>query len=416
MTLGIEWRSLVRLGMVGGIALTGLLPDSAMAALSDGYRYKFPCPAGASCYVTTLGHSQDALDFDISGSSNGPVRAVSEGQVTNVTSDVNQCDVSQPYLGRYVVVQDIFGRSLTYAHLSSYAANLHTGQWVLQGDPLGVEGDTGYTLHWDGQQWVPCGVHLHLTNVASLSYVDNQTVNHLGAYTSTNSVIGEIGGSQQGQAIRDEYLWLGQQAGNRSWYVVGWTSDNRGPGTGLSMRREGAGYEQTFNHDAGYGCSGHSGIYVSDNRPGEGHWVDYCLWDTWTGPASNYPSASGRGATGYPRTEPSSAYCPSQLAGCVKFQAFYDGYVWMNSSAQVQSVAAPDVDGNGVVNFMDAISVAKAALKYPYRYDAGCDVNADGQDNFVVDVLQTAKIALIESYKRPAYQSRVPGGISCTPQ
>jgi len=401
-------RPPLRVVFVAALSIAAALIFSIrVTAISERYHYKFPCAAGQQCWYTNGPHVNGALDFQIGDPLQSDViHAMAEGQAGQPLIQSTTCPGLG--LGQYVQVVDVFGNTETYGHLASWIVN---NAWVLQGDPLAVEGNTGNAQD--------CAIHLHWEpGGGSPGWVDGTDMSGLTpitTVTSTNSVIGEIGGSPQGQAIRDEYFWLGQQAGNRSWYVVGWTSDNRGPGTGLWMRREGAGYEQTFRHDAGYGCTEGSGIYASDNRPGEGHWVDYCLWDTWTRPSSNFPSASGRRATGYPRTEPSSAYCPSQLAGCVKFQAFYDGYVWMNSWGQVQSVAAPDVDGNGIVDFTgDTMLVAQAALVYPQRYDVGCDVNADGKDDFVTDTMQTVQIALIDSYNRRAYQYKVPGGIKCT--
>jgi hypothetical protein len=391
-------------------ATAALLLVSRASATSERFMYKFPCAAGQTCYCTNGPHVNNALDFQIGNpSQSDPIHAMAEGSVLAQGSDSDVCS-PVGHLGRWVQVHDIFDHWETYGHLASWL--VPQNGWVLQGDELAVEGNTGNAEN--------CAIHLHWEpGTGAPTYIDGAYLPGLTpitTVTSTNSVIGDTQ-TQQGLALREEYRVLGVQGGNRSWWVVDWTSDNRGLGNDqLVMHRDGAGYEQTFRHDAGYECGEHNGIYVSDNRPSHAYWVDFCLWDTWVRPASNYPMASGRSGTGFPRVDPSASYCPFQLAGCVRFQAFYHGYVWMNNLAQSWSVAAPDVDGSGVLNFVgDVICVAKAALVYPYsqQYDAGCDVNANGVDTFTGDAMQTVKI--VQPYVRPPYQSRVPGGITCTP-
>jgi hypothetical protein len=426
MTTTVTWRLAVRLGTLAAVALAAILPSSSVLAVSERYQYKMPCPAGVDCYVTQLAHSQDALDFDIGGgATSGPVRAVSEGEVIRARWDVLDCDVTDNYLGRYVQVQDIFGRTLTYAHLSQFDPDLYEGKWVLQGDKLGTEGDTGYTWRWDEQQqqYVPCGVHLHLTNVASLPYIDNEVVNEEKAYNSTNSVIGETSTGyrgQEGQAIRNEYFELGAEAGNWSWWAVGWTGDIEGIGSqGLWMRRPTAyaGWHQTFAHDPYLICSGESGIYVADLNLAAGYWVDYCSWHTWHDvPASNLPGGScpggcGTRATGYPRSEMEPAYCPPELPNCTKLQAFHFGYLWWPSGCSAPTtVACPDVNQDRWTNILD---VQRVALNWYYgTNDKRCDVNADTVVN-ILDPQRVAVVAWLPLDPPQCYQTDVPGGQLC---
>lgn len=198
------------------VAAALVLPDRA-AAISEQYHYKFPCAAGQTCWYTNGPHVNNAVDFQIGDpSQTDEIYAMAEGQAGPPLSQSDECR-SDGHLGRYVQVVDIFGNTETYGHLASWTVN---NAWVLQGDPLAIEGNTGNAEK--------CAIHLHWEpGTSSPSYIDGTYMPGLTpitTVTSTNSLIGDFL-SQQGQAIRNEYFWLGQQGGQP--LVVGRGVDQR---------------------------------------------------------------------------------------------------------------------------------------------------------------------------------------------
>lgn len=210
------------------------------------YMYKFPCPPSDSCYITQLDHG-GAFDFDPQGGAGlGSVRAVSEGTSLGYNNPTAGCSETGGF-GRHAIVEDTFGRTLTYAHLSSFGS-LQVGQKVLQGDPIGVEGDTGHTHRTNPH--VPCAAHLHLAGISSAPGIDGRATSTLTAnptlYTSTNSQIGIF--NLPGLAIRDKYSTTGN-----SWVNIGWTAARSETAAGCSISNC-----ALYVH------------YVPD--PAEGHW------------------------------------------------------------------------------------------------------------------------------------------------
>lgn len=114
---------------------------AAVTADHDKYQYKFPCKPGDACHVTTLTHPNSAFDFDPRGSAGlGEIHAVSEGTFQGSFSDSDICNETGG-LGIYAQVIDVHGRLLRYAHLSA-TDDIDVGDRVLQGDRIGIEGDT----------------------------------------------------------------------------------------------------------------------------------------------------------------------------------------------------------------------------------------------------------------------------------
>jgi murein DD-endopeptidase MepM/ murein hydrolase activator NlpD len=194
----------------------GLSGEGAQAN-HDNWRYKFPCRPADHCYVTTLAHPTNALDFDPKGSAGlGDIISASEGTfIENVTQSA-VCTTSG--LGKFAEVQDVHGRTLRYSHLSAFVTRPE-GTHVQQGDTLGLEGNTGFTIN--------CEPHLHLQGISTAPGINGTPTANLQIgpdYHSTNSVIGGI------SQIRVKYDQLGYPFG--SWATVGWTHDISGSGAG----------------------------------------------------------------------------------------------------------------------------------------------------------------------------------------
>ncbi len=213
MKLRSMFRSASALLLICGIALVlGATPGEAT---HDLYAYKMPCVPGDACYVTNLAHPTNAFDFDPLGSAGrGNIINVSQGSFSGYVTQSSECTWPDDHgLGMYAVVSDVHGRTMTYAHLSSFG-NLSVGSTVVQGDKIGVEGNTGYAAS--------CQDHLHLEGIATVAGIDGTAISDFvccsTSYASTNSLIG--GGILLGAGavrIRERYVALG------GWGNVGWT-------------------------------------------------------------------------------------------------------------------------------------------------------------------------------------------------
>ncbi len=108
--------------------------------------------------VSHFGSYAYAFDFVLSSASK-EVRASAPGTIylktTNVSGQVSSPTDPKAW-GNYVVVKHPDGTCTRYAHLKSGSVtSLSTGSRIYQGQALGVQGNTGYTLPAGG------GYHLH---------------------------------------------------------------------------------------------------------------------------------------------------------------------------------------------------------------------------------------------------------------
>jgi murein DD-endopeptidase MepM/ murein hydrolase activator NlpD len=150
--------------ILAGAAVMGLsvTPEEAEA---HHYFLRFPWWNGHPGYITQgydqgthTGKDKYALDIDIEQGGSflglGDVNAVAAGTVVGVVTD-QSCGGPLSGYGNYVDVQttDRYGnvRYSRYAHLSS--VNVANGNTVFQGQKVGVEGNSGYSIG--------CAPHLH---------------------------------------------------------------------------------------------------------------------------------------------------------------------------------------------------------------------------------------------------------------
>jgi hypothetical protein len=175
-------------GFVRIIVVVSFIVASAVALLSSSdyaqanhYFLRFPwwnghpgCITQGYNQGTHTGVNKYALDTDIENGGpgclgGGDVSAAAGGIVVFVRTSM-PCSVTGDY-GNYVDVQhtDRSGnvRYARYAHLSSVSVG--NGTTVLQGQKIGVEGDTGYTYV---SQQQPCSVHLHFRLTSTQSCAD----------------------------------------------------------------------------------------------------------------------------------------------------------------------------------------------------------------------------------------------------
>lgn len=143
-----------------GVLLTGFLMFAKPAAAAGGGFY-LPWKGGASHLVvqgeggsgshyTTVNYY--AFDFDLNG---GDVWAAEPGEIVAIVRDVTSQTSTLNY-GNYVKLQHADGTCSRYAHMAyGSVINASVGDHVEQGQKLGTEGNTGYTLPAGG------GYHLH---------------------------------------------------------------------------------------------------------------------------------------------------------------------------------------------------------------------------------------------------------------
>jgi len=161
-----------------------LLPVAAVALLfgmgeaaSAHYYLRFPWGQGKGATVTQaynggthINEDSYALDLDVEGAGTlGDITAAGYGEVVSRQTG-RTCDGIN--YGNFVTVKIVYPqgqvRYALYGHLSSVSVSI--GDKILQGQKLGVEGNSGYT--WD------CGPHLHfrITETQGCQTKDNCAV------------------------------------------------------------------------------------------------------------------------------------------------------------------------------------------------------------------------------------------------
>jgi hypothetical protein len=409
-------RVVVLASALAGSAL--LLFVAGLQAGHELYQYKFPCNPRDQCHVTSVaGPSHpDAYDFDIVLGDRGEIRAVSEGTFQEYRNPMAVCDENGGF-GWHAVVQDIHGRTLIYAHLSG-SAGLQPGARVLQGDLIGIEGDSGHTHHFPppDYQHTSCADHLHLAGVGTIPGMDGSSSIGLGAHTSTNSPIGNI--TLPGAAIRQKYFNLGIPF--TSWATVGWTATSGQTGCPPSdeycqlnvhyvpdVAVGHWGSKQKFRQHADPAGFEFSSIMVGRWAVNDAYWVKKGLFSLWAsdnqrvGAAIRDETSAASGAMCGPQQ-----CCRSASPWfCVRYQRFHLGYLWEKQGAGVQTpVFCPDVhppypNKDYYVNTLD--DLLETADRYgnsdaglqPFQpwLDAGYDINGDGFINLFDDILVVAQ-------------------------
>jgi hypothetical protein len=377
-------------GATALLVIRGLSP-APVAADDNLYQYKFPCNPQDACYVTQLAHVGDAFDFDPQGSAGlGDIRVVSEGIFRGYVTVSSTCTwPSGSGLGRYAVIDDMHGRTLRYAHLSSFGV-LPDDQRVVQGDLVGIEGNTGYSAQ--------CQPHLHLESIATVPGIDGVATSSITAnptlYTSTNSVVGAI--NSPGAAIAQRYF--DQGAAFTSWATVGWTGDRTGSQQGCGS----VPYCRLFIHYHPNPLTGHWGSkqdFRQHPTPQGYEWSSLMVgrWNvnlaSWVerGFFAHWYAGYGQGI-GLPVADAIPSYpglCPQGI-GCVRYQRFHVGYIWQHQTQGIQSpVLCYDVypyypNQNYVSDIDDYFAVAgrfgQMDTLQPYQawYDSWHDVDGDG--------------------------------------
>jgi len=386
------------------MALAAFRPTSVRAN-DNLYQYKFPCNPQDACYVTTLAHVGNAFDFDPLGSAGlGDIRVVSEGTFRGYVMASDVCTTSG--LGMFAVIDDMHGRTLRYAHLSQFGS-LQINQRVLQGDLVGIEGNTGFA---EG-----CQPHLHLEGIATAPAIDGIALSSITAgptlYQSTNSVVGAF--NLPGAAIRQKYFDLGSVF--TSWAAVGWTADWTGGQTDCGS----VPFCRLFVHYAPNALTGHWGsvqvfrlhpgaAVLDDNAITVGRWAvnDAYRMNKWSFAGwlgSFYRGGLPLGEERGPGAVCGPGQCCRTSVGCVRYQRLHAGYIWEHATLGVQNaVSCPDVDPpypfkDYVVTVVgDLLKVAQANGQNdaglspfdPWFY-AQYDVNGDGFISTTADLLQT---------------------------
>ena len=352
-------RLLVAFVLAAGVGLTLGATSPAMAD-DNKYQYKFPCFNPSTCYVTQLAHgSGNALDFDPSGSAGlGGIAGMAEGTVIFVSSVQDTCSWPSTHgYGIHAIISDIHGRSSIYAHLSNLGVG--TNAALLQGDQVGVEGNTGYSAN--------CAPHLHWEPGTLPAYINGVAVSGLGlgnyGSSNTNSVIGEYIAS--GATARQYYKDRG------GWNSIGWTHD-LGGGLNMFANRSWGRMQDFRHHPDGFGGQFNT-IHVANWNTGQAFLVDSVFWQQW---------AIGGTATGGGRIPISMALeerrgsCPSRApASCSSYQRFHLGYVWMDVFSGRTAVFCPDVTRDGWIDLADVLQV----LAFFGFVDPWNDINGDGE-------------------------------------
>jgi murein DD-endopeptidase MepM/ murein hydrolase activator NlpD len=125
--------------------------------------FRLPWANGISHLVTQswngsthIGTQDHAYDFGLSEGTE--VRAAKSGVVTFVKNGSTICgSVDKKDYANYIVVNHDTGDSTLYLHL--FSTDLHVGDIVTQGMPIGLSGKTGWTNTGTG-----CKAHLHFQN------------------------------------------------------------------------------------------------------------------------------------------------------------------------------------------------------------------------------------------------------------
>jgi hypothetical protein len=357
-----------------------LLVRSEAQAEDEKNRYKFPCYAPESCYVTQLAHVNNALDFDVGGS--GAIPAMAQSIVVMVDRDVTACTYPAAGLGIHAVLWDIDNRVTTYAHFSS--ASVASLDQLFQGDQVGVEGDTGYTYSTGpGGVIIPCARHLHWEPGSLPAYINDLAVSSLTASptnygpSNTNSVIGGYSPDPAGSMLRNYYINHG------GWSSIGWTHMHCPGACTLNMTNNRVwGRMQDFRHHPD-GLGGQfNTVHVANWNTGQAYLVDSVFWAAWAAGDQRYPPGRAIGMAVAER-----GGCPAGSTPiCAQFQKFHLGYVWLDSVYAASHAAfCPDHDGDGRVDFDDfGIFFAPEYTSVPGapNWDARVDHDGDAKVDF----------------------------------
>lgn len=309
------------------LAVTALLATwHAVGAEQVDFRFKWPWrPLETTAVaVTTLPYSgvhdcqsgscTDAYDFVIS---DDRVISSAEGTVIQRVDSIDpQTCIAEQGLGNCAKVlvptpTEVNPAStiqVWYGHLQSVSAPPVNGT-ILQGDPVGIQGITGYTIGndygWNGTSWgYHCGRHLHFefypsspSNPQRPDKIDGQNTKPTISppLVSTNSGIGQYWYyGTTNWPIRNKYIakggWDGLNPSDPA-DDMGWTSDPQRSGL-PSPRR-------STSTPTGYGAS--SRTSGTTRTPGGGRWRACTRrtgaqgQPTWSIRPSGRPGSSGRG-------------------------------------------------------------------------------------------------------------------------
>jgi hypothetical protein len=367
-----------------------------------GWPYQAHHCCGETCNDGGPGSCTDAYDFVIS---DDWVISSAEGAVI-VAERVDDIDPQwcrpSDHLGNVLKVQVATPTAsdpassirVFYGHLSSLGDAAYEST-ILQGDYVGVQGLTGYTLGddygWNGTSWGKhCGKHLHFefwpsspSDPQHPDKIDGQT----SPGTSTNSGIGEYwyyGFPPNPLPIRTKYIQMGGWDGIDPSYSatiddMGWTNDPQRAGLPMPAALyvhtyRTWGYEQNFRQPPDPWGKEREGIYQSDWVPGSGFVVRSPFWDAWEAGAL------------VPNTDPpqyksisvplaDQGGCPSgSRPDCAAYQLTHLGYLWMYTLGWYAAVWCPDVAGTAYEHTKSggvAMNDVLAVLAYVGCYQGG---------------------------------------------
>lgn len=389
------------------VAAALLLAGSTAGAEHDKFRYKFPCRPYDTCILTQGVHGT-GYDFVIMPppAFQAEVQAVSEGTFRGYDFSALVCTWDStpgvPNSGIFALVEDIHGRTVRYAHLKEFGS-LQEGDTVLQGDVIGIQGNTGNAED--------CGDHLHLGGVAGtadVGYMDGVPTSDLVTahphleFDSTNSVVGAA--NAPGVAIRDEFTELG------SWSQVGWTADSTGGNVGcgsyfpcrLFVHYDPDPVEGHWGSRQDFRLHPASGFEYGSIQAGrwavnEAYLIKPAYFDAWLGDGLVLPDPPRREAIGLPimdrigNSPPVDCVqedCCRASAGCISYQRFNVGFIWANTQLEIKTTFCPDLNLNYTVGFTDILLLTQHAYHadtgQPYEPwdDAFLDVKGDGGIGF----------------------------------
>jgi len=118
--------------------------------------YKLPYQSGVTSKVSRttshpLAKEKNAIDFAMSVGTQLVASAAGTVVMVKENSNESACDSSYANKGNYVVIQHDDGSQTLYLHLSYNSVSVSKDEYVSQGQPIGLSGQTGYS----------CGAHLH---------------------------------------------------------------------------------------------------------------------------------------------------------------------------------------------------------------------------------------------------------------
>lgn len=159
----MRWPRSVLAGFVLSVAVTAMATIGSAEAATPTVYFYLPWEPNQSATVsqgqsdtpTHSGNLKYAYDFVLS-STNKEVLASAPGTIYRKDTTVTG-QTGPGSWGNYVVLKHPDGTCTRYAHMKyGSVTSLSTGSWVYQGQKLGVQGNTGYTLPPGG------GFHLHM--------------------------------------------------------------------------------------------------------------------------------------------------------------------------------------------------------------------------------------------------------------